>query len=99
MEGGLLPGRASGDELFCFIIKVSMRNAMTSYLRELSRGLRWVCLFIASVGAPGMSAAQSDPVAGWPNRPIRLILPTAAGGAGDISSRLVVQSVNRWASR
>jgi tripartite-type tricarboxylate transporter receptor subunit TctC len=67
---------------------------MTSYLRELSRGLRWVCLFIASVGAPGTSAAQSDPVAGWPNRPIRLILPTAAGGAGDISSRLVAQKLS-----
>ncbi len=67
---------------------------MTSYLRELSRGLRWVCLFIARVGAPGTSAAQSDPVAGWPNRPIRLILPTAAGGAGDISSRLVAQKLS-----
>jgi tripartite-type tricarboxylate transporter receptor subunit TctC len=67
---------------------------MTSSLRELSGGLRWICLFIAIVGAPGTSAAQSDTVAGWPDRPIRLILPTAAGGAGDISSRLVAQKLS-----
>jgi tripartite-type tricarboxylate transporter receptor subunit TctC len=67
---------------------------MKSSLRELSGGLRWICLFIAIVGAPGRSAAQSDTVAGWPDRPIRLILPTAAGGAGDISSRLVAQKLS-----
>jgi tripartite-type tricarboxylate transporter receptor subunit TctC len=67
---------------------------MTSSLRELSGGLRWICLFIAIVGTPGRSAAQSDTVAGWPDRPIRLILPTAAGGAGDISSRLVAQKLS-----
>jgi tripartite-type tricarboxylate transporter receptor subunit TctC len=67
---------------------------MTSSPRELSGGLGWVCLFIAIVGAPGTSAAQSDSVAGWPDRPIRLILPTAAGGAGDISSRLVAQKLS-----
>ena len=67
---------------------------MTASLRELSGGLRWICLFIAVLGAPAKSAAQSDTAAGWPDRPIRLILPTAAGGAGDISSRLVAQKLS-----
>jgi tripartite-type tricarboxylate transporter receptor subunit TctC len=58
-------------------------------LRGLSNRLRWICLFMAIVGAPGISAAQPDSAAGWPNRSIRLILPSAAGGAGDITSRLV----------
>jgi tripartite-type tricarboxylate transporter receptor subunit TctC len=62
---------------------------MKPCLLELSDGLRSVCLLIAIVGGPGTSAAQSDPSAGWPSRPIRLILPSAAGGAGDIASRLV----------
>jgi tripartite-type tricarboxylate transporter receptor subunit TctC len=68
---------------------------MTSSLRELlPGGLGWIFLFIAIVGAPGTSAAQSDPVTEWPERPIRLILPTTAGAAGDISSRLVAQKLS-----
>jgi tripartite-type tricarboxylate transporter receptor subunit TctC len=50
-------------------------------------------LLIVVVAAPA-AHAQIDPNAGWPNRPIKLILPSAAGGAGDIVSRLVAQKLS-----
>jgi tripartite-type tricarboxylate transporter receptor subunit TctC len=50
-------------------------------------------LLLIAVAAGVPVHAQSDPIAGWPNRPIKLILPTAAGGAGDIVSRLVTQKL------
>jgi tripartite-type tricarboxylate transporter receptor subunit TctC len=67
---------------------------MTPRLHRLPGWLRWLCVAIATAGYAGTSAAQSDPTAGWPSRPIRLILPTAAGGAGDVSSRLVAQKLS-----
>jgi tripartite-type tricarboxylate transporter receptor subunit TctC len=69
-------------------------NGMTSCRCKLLGGLRWVCLFIAIASVGGTSAAQSGPTAGWPDRPIRLILPSAAGGAGDLASRLVAQKLS-----
>lgn len=38
---------------------------------------------------PGVTSAQALAGGGWPNRPIRLIHPWAAGGGGDIVARLV----------
>jgi tripartite-type tricarboxylate transporter receptor subunit TctC len=51
---------------------------------------------IVSVAVLGMSLAlaQTASQSAWPNRPIRLILPSAAGGAGDTTSRLVAQKLS-----
>jgi tripartite-type tricarboxylate transporter receptor subunit TctC len=94
MEGRPLSGRANGNEPHRSHHRAIKENAMTSRLAEMFAGLRWVFLFIAVAGFAGPSAAQSDPAAGWPNRTIRLIVPTAAGGAGDVSSRLVAQKLS-----
>jgi tripartite-type tricarboxylate transporter receptor subunit TctC len=51
------------------------------------------CVLLTALVVPPVAYAQSDPTAGWPNRPIRVILPSAAGGAGDIVSRLVAQKL------
>src|SRR4051794_15528005 len=67
---------------------------MKSCTRGLSGMIRWACLFIAIACAPGTSTAQPDSPAAWPNRSIRLILPSAAGGAGDIVSRLVANKLS-----
>lgn len=40
---------------------------------------------------PGAAAAQSGP---WPNRPIRWIVPWAAGGSSDFVARTVAQAIS-----
>jgi tripartite-type tricarboxylate transporter receptor subunit TctC len=47
---------------------------------------------LALLCAPALSAfAQAD----WPNRPVRLVLPFSAGGPGDITTRLLAQSLGK----
>lgn len=52
----------------------------------------------AAVSLPGLAATSAGPAraqaaGGWPNRPIRLIHPWAAGGGGDIVSRLLAEKM------
>lgn len=54
--------------------------------------MRCGLLLLAMIGM-ATAHAQSDPHA-WPNRSIKLILPSAAGGAGDITSRLLAQKLS-----
>ena len=73
--------------------------APTSPARRLS--LRKLLATAAAIGVPGIAAmatpwarAQSAGAAGgWPNRPIRLIHPWAAGSGGDIVARLLSQKL------
>src|SRR5262245_56610563 len=55
---------------------------------------RAVLILLALTALPGGIAAQPDPSTSWPSRPIRIILPSAAGGAGDIVSRLIAQKLS-----
>jgi len=48
------------------------------------------CLFF---GAPGASAQKADPAAGFPNRPIRVIVPFTPGGQPDVFARLIGQKM------
>lgn len=50
--------------------------------------MRRLALFLALV-APGLAAAQS-----LPDRPIRIIVPFAAGGATDVSARIVAEAMS-----
>ncbi|MBI3045401.1 MAG: tripartite tricarboxylate transporter substrate binding protein [Betaproteobacteria bacterium] len=46
-----------------------------------------------SLGAPAAAAQKADPAAGFPNRPIRIVIPFTPGGQPDIFSRLIGQKV------
>ena len=47
--------------------------------------LRWTFAVLLSLASAGVAQAQS----GWPNRPIRMIVPLPAGSAADVVARLI----------
>jgi tripartite-type tricarboxylate transporter receptor subunit TctC len=51
-------------------------------------------LFVAALGSV-VFVAPLDAIAAYPQRPIRFIVPAAAGNSGDISSRIIVAQLGR----
>jgi tripartite-type tricarboxylate transporter receptor subunit TctC len=49
------------------------------------------CLFIGTALALGAAAAKADE---WPTRPVRIIVPFAAGGSGDTLARVISQHLS-----
>jgi tripartite-type tricarboxylate transporter receptor subunit TctC len=49
-------------------------------------------LLLAGLAAPAVARAQSGP---WPNRPVRIIVPYAPGGASDIIVRPLTETLER----
>src|SRR5438477_10297758 len=49
------------------------------------------CLLIALIFAVGAAPANSQE---WPSRPVRIVVPFAAGGSGDTLARVVAQHLS-----
>jgi tripartite-type tricarboxylate transporter receptor subunit TctC len=47
----------------------------------------------------GLEAAQAQTFQDWPNRPVRLIVPFAAGGSTDVAARLIGDYLSRTAGQ
>jgi tripartite-type tricarboxylate transporter receptor subunit TctC len=49
-------------------------------------------LLVAAAGLASTAAAAQD---NWPDRPIRLLVPVAAGGGIDLMARLLAEGLSR----
>jgi len=58
------------------------------------KAVRAIGVVVAAALTMSAAVAQTASPSTWPNRPIRLILPSAAGGAGDTTSRLIAQKLS-----
>jgi tripartite-type tricarboxylate transporter receptor subunit TctC len=66
-----------------------MNSTLFHGLQFAASGRRWLLLCAAAL-ALAAPAAQAQPAAGYPNKPIKLIVPFPAGGGGDTLARLVM---------
>ena len=55
--------------------------------------LRTACALLLA-GATGAALAQASATSGWPNRPIRIVVPYAAGSSPDVFMRIVAEKIS-----
>ena len=57
-------------------------------------GFLWMTCALASIHAAALAQGGKGKVAGYPSKPIRLLVPLAAGGPTDVLTRLIAQPLS-----
>ncbi len=71
---------------------ISRRTALRTALQRTA-ALTTVAAAAALLGAPSLASAQTAEA--WPTRPVRLIVPYAAGGFADTRARLIAEQLGK----
>jgi tripartite-type tricarboxylate transporter receptor subunit TctC len=59
----------------------------------IMNGLRWLCVLSAAAGI--VAAPIAAPAQDYPTKPIRLVIPTAAGGLMDVAGRVTAEHLGK----
>jgi tripartite-type tricarboxylate transporter receptor subunit TctC len=59
----------------------------------IMNGLRWLCVISAAAGI--VAAPIAAPAQDYPTKPIRLVIPTAAGGLMDVAGRVTAEHLGK----
>ncbi|TMK15641.1 MAG: tripartite tricarboxylate transporter substrate binding protein [Alphaproteobacteria bacterium] len=76
-------------------VRIARANGTKSPGGAMARAVRFLLAASLAISASGAAAAEEDPSASFPNRPIRMIVPFPAGGPSDIVARLIGQTMSQ----
>src|SRR5438132_29488 len=76
-------------------VRIARANGTKSPGGAMARAVRFLLAASLAISASGAAAAEEDPSASFPNRPIRMIVPFPAGGPSDIVARRIGQTMSQ----
>ena len=73
---------------------MAMARVLTRLSGNLGRAARALAFAVVTVAAATVSLAAGTAAAAWPDKPIRFIVPSAAGGSPDVIMRLLMNQMS-----
>ncbi|MET0507789.1 MAG: tripartite tricarboxylate transporter substrate binding protein [Burkholderiaceae bacterium] len=85
---------SSSSSSLAMAMAMARARALTRLSGNLGRAARALAFAVVTVAAATVSLAAGTAAAAWPDKPIRFIVPSAAGGSPDVIMRLLMNQMS-----